>query len=206
MTCRCSELCSRASSASARASSAIRRIDSTMPRRSLVDGVVVIVDQPQQHRDVGWRAAGAQLQLAQLRPQVRVQLRVLLDSGRGSARTSVVVAPGAASGAPGRVRRVCGFDITRAISPRMIIRVAPVLPREAPRDSVGCAGSAPAWQALLRCSVGRGGGRGLTGDGRVRGGNGCRLVRHPGPGDHGHRKGLASKSGRRRPRSPLPGR
>ena len=48
------------------------------PAPLVLDGEVLIVDQTQQHPDIGVRAAGPQLQLAQLRPQVRVQVRIIL--------------------------------------------------------------------------------------------------------------------------------
>jgi hypothetical protein len=67
---------------------------------------MVLVDQAQEHRKVGGRVAAAQLQLAQLRAQTRVQIRVAFRGVRGSALTSVVVAPGAPSGDSVSVRKV----------------------------------------------------------------------------------------------------
>src|SRR5258708_7396049 len=64
--------------------------------------VVMIVDEPQQHREIRRRAAGAQLQLAQLRAQLRVHRhvvpegpRIRPDEGRGGSRGRLGGAAGA---------------------------------------------------------------------------------------------------------------
>jgi len=48
------------------------------PAPFAIDGQVVIVDHSQQQPEIGLHAAGAQLQLAQLRPQQWVQIRIFL--------------------------------------------------------------------------------------------------------------------------------
>ena len=64
------------------------------PAPLVLEREVVVVDQPQQQADVRLSAAGPQLQLAQLRPQVRVQIGIFLrerprirpDERRGGSR------------------------------------------------------------------------------------------------------------------------
>ncbi|HXN55026.1 MAG TPA: hypothetical protein VN874_02060 [Myxococcales bacterium] len=59
------------------------RLDNAPPLA--LERLIVLVDQLQQHREIGSRVAGAQLQLVQLRAQIRVQIRVGV-SGRARLR------------------------------------------------------------------------------------------------------------------------
>ncbi|HEY4748495.1 MAG TPA: hypothetical protein VIH38_13050 [Steroidobacteraceae bacterium] len=75
------------------------RLDGAAPL--LLERLIVLVDQAQEHRKVGGRVAAAQLQLAQVRAQTRVQIRVAF---RGCER----VCPDERGGCAGRPFRGLG--------------------------------------------------------------------------------------------------